>query len=424
MNKIKKILHSLGPGFITGAADDDPSGIATYAQTGARFGTGLLWTPFFTFVFMVVVQEMCGRIGLITGKGLSGVIRQYYGVKLLYFCVFLLLIANTVNIGANLGAMASSIRLFLDIPFTVILITMTVITLILEVFVSYKLYSRYLKYLAFSLLAYVFTAFLVNVDWKSAAMHTFIPNLEFKKETVFTVMAILGATMSPYLFFWQANEEVDQLRSMRKLRSVSKLSSEDTQVEIKKHRIDTVIGMAFSNIIMFFIILTTASTLGANGIFQIETATQAAQALKPLAGDYAAILFTAGIVGTGMLSVPVLAGSAAYALSEAFKWKAGLYWKFRQAHGFYGVITISTLVGLLVNFTPIEPFRMLFYTAILNGIVAPPLLIMILLISNNPKIMRGFTNSIYSNILGVIITAITLAATVLMFILLLTGQGI
>ncbi len=424
MKKIRKFLRALGPGFITGAADDDPSGIATYAQTGARFGTGLLWTPFFTFIFMAIIQEMCGRIGLVTGKGLSGVIRQYYGAKLLYFCVFLLLVANTVNIGANLGAMASSVRLLWDIPFTVILISLTVLTLILEVFVSYKLYARYLKYLAFSLLAYVVTAFLVDINWSEVVIHTFVPNIEFRKESVFVVLAILGATMSPYLFFWQANEEVDELRVHNKLSFKGREAPKPTRSDISKLRVDTIIGMLFSNAIMFFIILTTASTLGVNGILQIETATQAAQALRPLAGDYAYILFSAGIIGTGLLSVPVLAGSAAYALSEAFSWKAGLYWKFRQAHGFYGIITVATLIGLLVNFTPIEPFRMLFYTAILNGIVAPPLLIMILIITNNNKIMQGFTNSIYSNILGIIITALTITASLLMVFLLATGQGI
>ncbi len=404
MNKIRKLLKTLGPGFITGASDDDPSGIATYSQTGAQFGYTQLWTAFFSIPFMIVIQEMCGRIGLVTGKGLAGVIRHFYPKSILYFTVTLLLIANTVNIGADLGAMAESAQLLLGIPFIFWLIGMTVLTLSLEVFLSYKIYSRFLKYLTLSLFAYIITVFIVHQDWKNVLTSTIVPSFSFSKEYILNIVAIFGTTLSPYLFFWQANEEVEEEIEEGKLKTMDvgrpKLSGE----EIPQMRADTAMGMIFSNLIMFFIIVTTASTLNSHGVTSIETAAQAATALKPFAGDYAFFLFALGIIGTGLLAVPVLAGSASYAVAESFGWHAGLYRKFQQAHGFYGVITIATLIGLLVNFTSIKPFTMLYYTAILNGLCAPILMILILLISNNKKILGKHTNGIFSNIAGILIT--------------------
>ena len=401
--KIKKILKLLGPGFITGASDDDPSGIGTYSQTGAQFGYSQLWTAPFSFPFMTVVQEMCGRIGLVTGKGLARVIKDNYSKKILYFSVILLLIANSINIGADLGAMAASGQLLIGIPFSVWLILITATTLILEIFVPYRLYSKFLKYLTLSLLAYIIVVFTVQQDWKQIVLSTLIPSFSFNKDYLLNIVAVLGTTISPYLFFWQANEEVEEEidhHKVNKLGGIPKLSKRD----IHSMRLDTVLGMFFSNLAMFFIITTTASTLHIHGITDIQTADQAAQALRPFAGDFAFLLFAAGIIGTGLLAVPVLAGSASYAVSETFNMKAGLYRKFNKAKGFYGVIIAATLIGLLINFTPIQPFQLLYYTAVLNGIVAPPLLVIIMLIGRNKKIMGEHVNSNFSNILGWLIT--------------------
>ncbi len=416
MKRIKRIIAALGPGFITGASDDDPSGIGTYAQTGALFGYSQLWTSLFSLPFMISIQEMCGRIGLVTGKGLSGVVRTYYSKRLLYGIVFLLIIANTINIGADLGAMAASAQLFIPIPFIFLLLGMTVVTLLLEIFVSYKIYARFLKYLAFTLVAYIFTAFIIKQDWLRVLRSTFIPSFSLSKQYILNIIAILGTTISPYLFFWQADEEVEEEVAHGKLRMMGKGVPKITKKDIKQMRFDTVVGMFFSNLIMFFIILTAASTLGVHGIGNIETAQQAAEALRPLAGNLAFLLFAIGIIGTGLLSVPILAGSASYAVSEAFGWREGLYQKLQKAHGFYGVITIATLIGILINFTPIKPFQMLYYTAILNGIAAPPLMILILRISNNSRIMGTYTNTKFSNVLGLIITFVMGFASLIMLL--------
>lgn len=420
IQKIKKLLSRFGPGFITGASDDDPSGIATYSQTGAQFGYSQLWTAPFSFPFMAVIQEMCGRIGMVTGKGLSGVIRKHYTKPILYFAVSLLLVANTVNIGADLGAMASAGQLLLGLPFILWLIPMALLTLALEILVSYRVYAKFLKYLTFSLFAYVITVFIVKQQWSQVLLSTVIPNVTFSKQYLLNVIAILGTTISPYLFFWQAGEEVEEEVEFHKIRAMGKGVPKITRIDIRKMRYDTFIGMFFSNIVMFFIIATAASTLYKSGVTNIETATDAAIALKPLAGNFAFILFAAGIIGTGLLAVPVLAGSASYAISEAFGFKEGLSEKFMQARGFYAIIAVSTIIGLLVNFSHVPPFKMLYYTAILNGLIAPPLMILILLVSSNPTIMGKYTNSTFSNYMGIIITAvmtIASAALILSFFL-------
>lgn len=419
LRKIKKLLHKIGPGFITGASDDDPSGIATYAQTGAVFGYSQLWTALFTFPLMTVIQEMCGRIGLVTGKGLAGVIKRHYSKRVLYCSVFILLLANTINIGADLGAMAASAQLLFNIPFFVLLIGITAICLLLQIFIPYRTYANILKYFTFSLFAYIITAFIVKQDWLMIFKSTIIPELTFNKTYIFNLVAILGTTISPYLFFWQASEEVEEEVEAGRLKSMGAGIPKFTKRDIRDLRVDTVVGMFFSNLVMFFIIMTTASTLGAHGIADIQSADQAAQALRPLAGEFAYLLFTAGIIGTGLLAVPVLAGSAAYAFSETFGWKEGLYRKFKQAHAFYGVIIVATLVGLLINFSSIPAFKMLYYTAMLNGICAPPLLILIMLISNNKKVMQNYTNGKVSNILGwsiTVIMSIAAAALVVIFL--------
>lgn len=414
--KIKKFFRALGPGFITGASDDDPSGIATYSQTGALFGYNQLWTALFSFPFMSVIQEMCGRIGMVTGKGLSGVIKHYYSKRVLYLAVFLLVIANTINIGADLGAMAASAKLVFGFPFIFLLIGMTVITLILEVFMSYKVYSKYLKFLTLPLFAYIITVFIIKQDWNKIISSTFIPNFSLSRDYLLNIVAILGTTVSPYLFFWQAGEEVEEEVEQHKLRIMGAGIPRVLRKDIREMRLDTVVGMFFSNLVMFFIIVTTASSLNAAGITNIETANQAAEALRPLAGDLAFILFALGIIGTGFLAVPILAGSASYALSEAFGWKEGLYRKFQQAHGFYGVITVATLIGLIINFINIPPFKMLYYTAVLNGIAAPTLMILIMLISNNRNIMGKNINSPFSNIMGLLITAVMSVSSVVLIL--------
>lgn len=416
IKRIKKFLKAFGPGFITGASDDDPSGVATYSQTGALFGFHQLWTAFYSFPLQTAIQEMCGRIGMVTGKGLSGVVRKHYSVSLLYGMVFLLVVANTINIGADLGAMAASLKLLIPIPFVFLLIGMTVITLILEIFVSYRVYSRFLKFLGLTLIAYVITALIVAHDWTNIIRSTLIPSFTLSKEYILNIVAILGTTISPYLFFWEANEEVEEEIAQGKLTMTGKGIPKITSKDLKDMRLDNLIGMFFSNAIMFFIILTAASTLGKNGIVHIETADQAALALRPLAGNFAYLLFTLGIVGVGMLSVPILAGSASYAVSEAFGWKSGLYRKLKRAHGFYGVITIATLIGILINFTPIKPFQMLYYTAVFNGIAAPPLMILILKISNNKQIMGSHTNSRLSNVLGWFITSVMALASLILLL--------
>ncbi len=403
-SKAKNWLKKLGPGFITGASDDDPSGIATYTQTGARFGFGQLWIMFLVTPFLVTIQEMCGRIGMVTGKGLAGVIKQYYSQKLLVFMVTILVVANAVNIGADLGAMASAIQLLVPISFPVLIIGVTIFTLILEVFVSYKVYVKYLKYFALTLFAYFGVAFFININWLEAGKNIIKPQIIWSRDYLLNIVALLGTTISPYLFFWQAGEEVEELVATKKLKQFGKGVPKTDSTDFKNMRGDTIRGMIFSNLVAVFIMIAAAATLLPQGIIQIDTAAQAASALEPIAGKWAQALFAIGIIGTGLLAVPVLAGSASYAVSEAFKWKEGLYRKFSKAHGFYGIITIATLLGLLINFTNIPPFRMLYYTAVLNGAVSPILMILILNISSNKKIMGEKINSRTSSILGWIIT--------------------
>jgi len=396
----------MGPGLVTGAADDDPSGIATYSQTGAMFGYSQMWLALFSYPFMTVVQEMCGRIGLVTGDGLTGAIRKNFSKRILWMAVAVLVMANTINIGADLGAMASALQLIVPLPYVPLLFAMAFGTLMLQILVPYPTYARFLKYLALSLLAYVGVAFMVKVDWLVVLRSTFIPHIELSKDYILNIAAFLGTTISPYLFFWQADEEVEEEIVEGKILDMGVGTPVVEASDIQRMRTDTAIGMFLSNLIAFFILVTVASTLGAAGITQIETAAQAAEALKPIAGDYAFMLFAIGIIGTGLLAIPVLAGSAGYAVAEAFGWKAGLGKRFGQAEGFYIVIALSTAVGFLVSLSPIAPMTMLYYSAMLNGVLAPPLLILILLISNNKSIMGEHTNGVFSNSVGWIITSI------------------
>ncbi|MFH0851769.1 MAG: divalent metal cation transporter [Candidatus Peregrinibacteria bacterium] len=414
-SRFKKFLKSLGPGFITGAADDDPSGIATYAQTGAAFGYTQLWFALFVTPFMIAVQEMCGRIGLVTGKGLSGIMRRHYSPLLLTATVFLLFVANAVNIGADLGAMADAMELVTGMPSVGWLFAFTMLILVLEVFVSYRTYAKVLKVLCISLLAYVLAAFTVSEPWMEILRATLLPSFSFSREYLVNLVALFGTTISPYLFFWQADEEVEEEVLRKKITDMGRGIPRVTRRDMGSMRLDTAFGMVFSNLTTFFIITTAATTLGAHGIRAVATAAEAAAMLQPLAGRFASLLFAAGIIGTGLLAVPILAGSASYAISEAFGWKEGLFRTFRQAPGFYGVIVASTAIGLLVNLLRIPAFQMLYFAAILNGIIAPPLLIVILLIGNNRAVMGGRTNSRRSNVLGWSLAVImSLAAGVLL----------
>ncbi len=408
--KIKNFFRNLGPGFVSGAADDDPTAIATYTQAGAQFGYSQLWTAIFAIPFMIVVQEMCGRIGMVTGKGLAGVIRKHYSHWLLSGAVILLLVANTINIGASLGAMAASAELIFEMPFIFWLVIFTVSILVLEVFLSYRIYSRYLKFLTLTLLTYLIVAVMVNHDWGEVLRSTFIPKIIFTEAFFLSLIAILGTNISPYLFFWQASEEVEEAVGAGKLRIMGQGIPKVTKGDVLSLKQDTTIGMLFSNIIVFSICLAAAGTLGKNGLTLVSTPAEAARALEPLVGSWASILFALGVIGSGLLVVPILSGSASYALSESFGWKEGLYRKFNKAHGFYGVIIIATLVGLLINFLSIPPFQMLIYAAAINGLLAPPLLILILFIANNKKIMGDYTNTWRSNLLGGAIIILMLLA--------------
>lgn len=413
--KIRELLRKIGPGIITGASDDDPSGIATYSQTGAMFGYNQLWLALFSTPFMSVIQEMCGRIGLVTGRGLSGVIRLNYPRWLLYSSVVLLLVANIFNIGADLGAMAASAQMVFGLPFVFWIIVITAVTITLEVFVDYKTYAKILRYFILSLFAYVIAAFAVKQDWVEVFRNTIFPTFIYTREYLFNIVAILGTTISPYLFFWEADEEAEEEVVQHLITEIGGSKPEISPEDINRMRADTYIGMLLSNLIMFFIIITTASTLFVNGINDINTAPEAAQALRPIAGDFAYLLFAVGIIGTGLLGIPVLAGSCAYGVSEALGWKTGLSRKYWEAYGFYGVIVVSTLVGLFINFIGIDPIKGLYYAAVLNGLSAPPLMFLILMICNNKKIMGDrYLNSKTRNILALTIIILMLLAGVLL----------
>ena len=383
--------NTLGPGLTTGAADDDPSGIATYSQTGAQYGFQLLWLALFTFPLMAVIQEMCARIGLVTGRGLASNIKRHYAAWVLYLCTGLLFVANTFNLGADLGAMAKAVQLVAPhARFTLLIIGFAAVSLLLQIFTTYARYAKYLKYLALVLFSYVFSALVIRLDWHQIALHTALPSMTFSKEQLFLICGILGTTISPYLFFWQTSQEVEE--QILKGKTTIRLRRDVQPKEIKDMRTDVWSGMFISNLVMFFIIVACAATLYANGITNIASAEQAAEALRPLAGEFAFLLFTLGVVGTGMLAVPVLAGSASYALSESFGWKQGLYKKLKEAYPFYGVIIISMLIGLVLNFVHIDPIKALIYSAVANGVIAPVVLVLIVSISSNKRIMGDYMN--------------------------------
>lgn len=413
ITEAKRKFNRLGPGFITGAADDDPSGIATYSIIGARYGYFANWLCLFSIPLMISVQEMCGRIGMTAGVGLAGVIKKYYSSKLLYFTISLLFIANTVNIGANLGAMAASLQMVAGLPFLFWLILVTVFTITMEIVVPYDKYSRYLKWMGLTLGVYFLTALLTKQDWFSLILHTIIPHFEFNIDYFMMVVGFLGTTISPYLFFWQASEEVEEAIKDGKIAEFDE-SPHVLEAEIHHMRKDTSVGMVFSQFIAFFIILTTTSTLHVNGITNITTPYEVASALRPIAGNFAYILFTFGIIGIGLQSVPILAGGVAYSWAEAFGFKQGLAKKLSEAKAFYATIGLSTIAGALMNFVGINPIKALYYTAILNGLIAIPLIFIIIKLADDERVVGKFRSGKWSKIIAWITLGLMTVAALLM----------
>jgi NRAMP (natural resistance-associated macrophage protein)-like metal ion transporter len=404
-----RFLRILGPGVVTGAADDDPSGLATYSQAGAQFGFQLPWTMLFTYPLMTAVQEACMRIGAVTGKGLAAVIREHYPRYVLYPVLLLVVVANTLNIGADIGAMAASTQLLVSLPFALLAVGFAVLMLLLEVFVPYKTYVRILKWLALTLFAYPITAFLVHVPWMEVLAATIKPQIKINAEFLYIVVAILGTTISPYLFFWQTSEVVEEEIAAHRLAQRGG-TPRLTKPYLKRLRIDTVIGMLFSNVTAWFVMVVGAVVLGANGITNINSAADAARALEPLvhgfpnAGYIAKLVFASGVIGIGLMSVPVLAGSSSYAMAETFNWREGLFRKFKQAREFYFVIIIGTLAGLMFNFIGIDPIKALIFAAVFNGVAAVPLIFLIARVSARADVM-GEHKSRWLSKLGVWTTA-------------------
>jgi NRAMP (natural resistance-associated macrophage protein)-like metal ion transporter len=407
------VFRVLGPGLITGAADDDPSGIATYSQAGAQFGFAITWTLLFTYPLMAVIQEISARIGRTTGKGIAANIRKHYPNAILQCIVFLLVIANTINIAADIGAMADALRLLLGGPTSLYVLMLGVFCAGLQVFIPYSRYVLFLKWLTFGLFAYFGTALVAKVPWGEAVRGFFIPTFSRKAEFWTVVVAIFGTTISPYLFFWQASQEVEEIKNVAARKPLLK-SPEQGMGAIKRIKIDTYIGMAFSNLVALAIMFTTAATLHAAGNADIQTTSQAAEALRPIAGPFAFAIFAMGIVGTGLLAVPVLAGSAAYAIGEAFKWPTGLYRKPEKARAFYGTIVIATLSGIAITFSPLDPIKALFWSAVVNGLVSVPVMAMMMFISSNERIMGKFVISGVLRSVGWLATGIMGAAAFMM----------
>ncbi|HEX5447724.1 MAG TPA: divalent metal cation transporter, partial [Candidatus Saccharimonadales bacterium] len=412
IKKTREYWNVLGPGLTTGAADDDPSGIATYSQTGAQYGFQLLWLSIFCYPLAATIQEMCARIGLVTGRGLAANIRMHFSKKVLYACTIALFCANAFNIGADLGAMAKAVQLLHHgLNFSLMVIAFALISVLLQIFLPYAKYAHYLKWLAMILLAYVASALMAHLDWSTVLSKAFMPTIHWSKDQILLICAILGTTISPYLFFWQTSQEVEtEILEGRKSIASRKLSTSQTQVHAM--RLDVWSGMLLSELVMFFIIAACGAILFPKGITHIQTAAQAAEALRPFAGNATYWLFSIGIIGTGLLAIPVLAGSSSYAVSESFKWREGLYNKFRQAHAFYGVLLLSVLVGLGLNFIGIDPIKALIYSAVVNGIVAPIIMALIVIISSRRKIMGEWTNRRRTTAIGWTITLLMVVSGV------------
>ncbi len=429
ISSVKKILKALGPGIITGASDDDPSTIATFSQAGAQFGFGMLWLALFQYPMKTVIQEICARIGLVSGKGLSSAIKKRYSKNIVLPLTILLIIANTVNIGADIAAMSASIRLvFPHFPVIVAALSFTAFIILSEVFVTYSKYVKILKYLTISLFAYIATAIIVGGNWNQILVATIIPHIEFTPAFAMMFVAMFGTAISPYLFFWQASEEAEEEVEKHKIKEIGKGKPKISKKDIRLMREDTAVGMAFSQIIMWAIITTTAGSLHTHGVTDIQSADQAAKALEPLlktfpqAGEISKTIFALGIIGTGLLAVPVLAGSSAYALSDVFGWNEGLSKTFMQAKGFYLVIAASTLIGLWMNFTNIDPIKALVYAAVINGVIAVPILFAVMKIANDKKSLRDKTNNRMSNVIGWITFAIMGVSVIILLVAWVTSN--
>jgi NRAMP (natural resistance-associated macrophage protein)-like metal ion transporter len=408
------LLQIMGPGLITGASDDDPSGIATYSQAGAQFGYALGWTLFFSWPLMCAIQEISARIGRVTGRGIAGNLKQHYPQPFLYSLVTLLLVANTINLGADLGAMAAGLKLVVGGPQMAYVAMFGLVSALLQVFSRYSRYVSILKWLTLSLFAYVAVLLVVHVPWGEVATGVFLPRIQFKTDYLTVVVGVLGTTISPYLFFWQAEEEAEETKERPGAIPLSRAPWQ-AQGEFQRIRVDTYIGMFFSNIVALAIVVTTAATLHAHGITNIQTSAQAAEALRPIAGPFAFVVFALGIVGTGLLAVPVLAGSAAFALGEAMGWHVGLARKANRAKAFYGALVLAVAVGVLMNFTPIDPIKALFWSAVINGVVAVPVMIMIMHLSTHRAAMGDFRLPKLLSWMGWLATAVMALAAVGMF---------
>ena len=412
--KLLAVLMILGPGLVTGASDDDPSGIATYSQIGAQFGYGMLWTMVLTYPLMTAIQEVSARIGRVTGCGLSANLRRCYPRWLLFSVIGLMAVGNVFNLGADIGAMGAAAQLLLPAPYWLYVVVFGLVSLLLQIFVPYSSYVKYLKWLTLSLFAYVGTAFFVKISWGEVLHSTFLPHLSWNKEYLTSLIAVLGTTISPYLFFWQASQEVEDLKCTRGEKPLKRARGQ-APFQLGRIRIDTYFGMALSNVVAFFIILTAAATLHAHGQTDVTTAAQAAQALTPLAGKWASTLFVCGIIGTGMLAIPVLAGSAAYAFGEGLNWNASLEKKPSEAVRFYAVIAASTLVGIALNFIGINPIKALVWAAVLNGVLAAPLMAVIMHMATSKKVMDKFTVPPYLRVAGWIGTVVMLVVAIGVF---------
>ncbi len=409
-----KLREIMGPGLITGASDDDPSGIATYSQAGAQFGVNLGWTLLLTFPLMCAIQQISAQIGRVTGRGLAGNLRRNYPSSLLYALVGLLVVANTINLGADLGAMGAALKLLIGGPTLLYVALFGTISVLLEVFIRYSRYVSILKWLSLSLFAYVATLFAVKLDWLDIGTHIVVPHISWTSSYLTVVVAVFGTTISPYLFFWQAEEEVENEKEDAQAKPL-KLAPKQAKFELARIRLDTWFGMAISNLVALCIILTTAATLNTHGITDIQTSSQAAEALRPIAGQFAFSVFALGIIGTGMLALPVLSGSSAYALGEALRWPVGLARQPLKAKAFYGTIAAATLVGSLLNFTPIDPVKALFWSAVINGVVAVPVMVMTVRMATSKKIMGQFQVRGLLRALGWLATATMAIAAIGMF---------
>jgi len=407
-------LKALGPGLVTGAADDDPSGIATYSQVGAQFGYGMAWTMFFGYPLLAAIQAISARIGCVTGHGIAQNLRRHYPPWLLRAVVLLLLVANIINLGADLGAMGAALGLLIGGRELLYTVVFGVVCILIETFMSYARYAAVLKWTTLSLFAYVAVVFAVDVPWREALHGTLIPSFTFDAPHAMALVAILGTTISPYLFFWQAGQEVEE-QHRRHVKPLC-VAPRNAGPELARIRTDTLVGMGFSHLTALFIVIATAATLHAHGVTNIETSAQAAEALRPIAGDLAFALFAIGIIGTGMLAVPILAGSAAYAVSEMFGWTEGLNRLPREAKAFYATIAVATIIGIALNFTAVDPIKALYWAAVVNGVLAGPLMVVMMLIATNRRVMGQLTLSRRLRLTGWLATFVMLAVTLVFFI--------